>query len=58
MRDRTTIIASGCSLVAKVFPGRHQGVEAMLESDDLQSHVTGGEDENSHSAGTYKQGDG
>lgn len=39
--------------VPKVFPGRHQRVEALLESDDLKSHVTGGEDENAD----YKQVD-
>lgn len=40
----------GRSLVAKGFPGGHQRVETLLQGDDLEGHVTGGEDEDAHSA--------
>lgn len=49
-KDPARISHSGRSLVLKVFPGRHQRVQTVLESDNLKCHVTGGKDENADTA--------
>ena len=38
-----------------VFPHGHQRVQTMLESHYLESHVTGGQDENTNSVKTQTQ---
>lgn len=40
-----------------VLAHRHQGVQTMLESDNLESHVTGGQDEHANSVKTHKHSD-
>lgn len=57
-KDATTIGHRGRSLVPKVFPCRHQRVEPLLQSDDLKSHVTGGEDQNADSARRHEHSGG
>lgn len=37
-------------LVTNVFSHRHQGVKPVLESHDLEGHVTGGQDKDGHPA--------
>lgn len=41
-------------LISNVFPHGHQRVQTMLKSHNLESHVTGGQDENTDSVKTHK----
>lgn len=36
-------------LISNVFPHGHQGVQTLLKSHNLESHVTGGQDKNTNS---------
>lgn len=57
-RDGAVGRGRGRSLAAKVFPARHQRVETLLQRDDLEGHVTGGQDEDADAARGHKRSSG